>query len=214
MKLTEYIRILVQRGWIMVLLAIIAGSSAFLISRGQTPVYRATQLVLIEPSRTDFGLAQTAGLLLDPSVVYLRSTERAEEIIADLRLDMTPGQLLSNTFIASDRLRLTIQIDVDSTDQQLAGDVARAWGQQLVDYRVELNQQARREDRVNARLVDSPSIGQQAPRPRILGAAGAILGLLVGGVIIFVLEYIENSVVRRREDVERMEMLVMASIPE
>jgi len=42
-----------------------------------------------------------------------------------------------------------------------------------------------------------------------------VLGAIVGVIIIFVLEYLESSVVRRREDLERMmEIPVLATIPE
>lgn len=214
LSLTEYIRILVRRGWIIVLLAAIVAGSAYLFSRGQTPVYRATQLVLIQPSRTDFGLTEASRLLLNSLVVYLNSRERAQEIIDDLRLDMTPGQLLADTTTAADQLRLTIQIDVDNSDPEIATRTARAWGQLLVDYRNELNQEARREDHVNADLVDFPTAGQRSPRPLILAAAGGVLGILLGGVIVFVLEYLESIVVRRREDLERSDLPVLASIPE
>jgi capsular polysaccharide biosynthesis protein len=52
------------------------------------------------------------------------------------------------------------------------------------------------------------------PRPLINAAAGAILGLLLGGIIVFVLEYLESSIVRSREDVERsLDIPVLAAIP-
>ena len=116
MKLTEYVRILVRRGWIMVLLAAIAAGSAYTLSKGQTPIYRATQLVLVQPSRTDFGLAEASRSLLEPLVVYLNSEIIAGEIIEELQLDMTPGQLKGNATIISDKFRMVIQIDIDSTD--------------------------------------------------------------------------------------------------
>lgn len=214
MNLTEYVRILVRRGWIMLLLAVIAGAGAYLLSRDQTPVYRSTQLVLIQPSRSDFGLTEASRSLLNSYVVYLRSEEIAAQIIEGLRLDMTPGQLMSAVTIAADQLRLTIQIDVDLTDGDVANDVARAWGQTLVDYRVRENQTVRREDRINATMPDRPRYSQQSPRPFINAAAGGIFGLLLGGIIIFVLEYIEGSIVNRREDVEQtLNTPVLASIP-
>jgi len=53
------------------------------------------------------------------------------------------------------------------------------------------------------------------PRPTINALAGGLLGVLVGVVIVFVLEFLENSVVRRRSDLERqLEMPVLATIPE
>lgn len=213
MNLIDYVRILVRRGWIMLLLALIVAASAFFVSRMQTPIYRSTQLVLIQPSRSDFGLTEASRLQLNSYAVYLDSELIAQRIIEDLRLDMTPAQLKGNVTIAPDTLRLVVRIDVRSTDGDQANDIARAWGQQLVDYRNQENQTSRREDRVNALLPDLPRYSQQSPRPLLTAVAGGILGLIVGGVIVFALEYLESSVVRRREDLERDDLLVLAGVP-
>lgn len=210
MNLTEYIRILARRGWIMLLLAVLVGGAAYLVSREQTPVYRATQKVVIQPSRADLGLAEASIRLLNSLVVIMDSELIAAEIIEELQLDMLPGQLKNDVTIAPDQLRLVIQIDVDSTDPGVASRVARAWGDKLKAYREELNQQVRSEDRIEAVLPDLPSVGQQEPRPRLVGVAGGIMGLLVGGIVVFVLEYVESAVIRRRED---LSLPVLAAIP-
>jgi capsular polysaccharide biosynthesis protein len=214
LSITDYLRILVRRGWIMVLLALIVGGTSYLLSRQQDPVYRASQTVLIQPTRADLGLAEASVRLTEPLTVYLNSTERAQEVIDELNLDVLAGELRANTTFASDQFRLTIQIDVQSESQDLAFRAARAWGQVLVDYRTEQNQLARREDRVEALLPDQPSVGQIAPRPTFNGIAGALLGLIVGAVIVFVLEYLESGLIRRREDLERTtELPTLATIP-
>jgi len=215
LALTDYLRIIVRRGWIMVVLALLAGGAAFLLSRGQTPVYRSTQVVLIQASRADLGLAEASVRLVTPLTVYLNSRERASEIIEKLDLDMLPEQLLGNSFFAADQLRFTVQIDVDNTDGELANQIAREWGQLLVDYRNEINQRSRREDRVDAVLVDYPRYTQQSPRPTISLAIGAILGFVLGGVIVFVLEYLESGVIRHAQDLTRNgEAPLIASIPQ
>lgn len=214
MKLSEYVRILVRRGWLMLMLAAIAGGSAYLLAKGQDPVYRSTQLVLVQPSRTDLSLVESSRNLLESHVVYLNSEKIAEQIIDQLQLDMTPGQLKSDVTFASDKFRMVIQIDVDNADGEVANRIASAWGQVLVDYRNEQNQLVRREDRVNALLVDYPRYHQQSPKPKINAVAGAILGFMVGGVIVFVMEYLESSIIRRNEDLERTAGIpVLASIP-
>lgn len=214
MNLSEYVRILVRRGWIMLLLAALAGGGAWLITRDDTPVYQATHRILIQPSRPDLSLTESSSRILEPLRVYLDSRERAQEVIDLLQLDMTPGQLLADTATAADQFRFTIQIEVESTQPDVAVAAAQAWGQLLIEYREELNAGNRREDRVDARPVDAPTVGQIAPQPRIVGIAGAILGLIVGGVIVFVLESIESSVVRRRDDLERsLDLDVLAVIP-
>jgi len=199
----------------MIVLALLAGGAAFLLSRGQTPVYRSTQVVLIQASRADLGLAEASVRLVTPLTVYLNSRERASEIIEKLDLDMLPEQLLGNSFFAADQLRFTVQIDVDNTDGELANQIAREWGQLLVDYRNEINQRSRREDRVDAVLVDYPRYTQQSPRPTISLAIGAILGFVIGAVIVFVLEYLESGVIRHTQDLTRNgEVPLIASIPQ
>lgn len=214
MNLMDYVNILLRRGWIMILLAVIAAGSAFFLSKQQTPVYRSTQRVLMQPTRADFGLTEASKTLLGNHVAYLDSEFRAQEIIDRLRLDMTPAQLKSAVTIASDPLNLTIQIDADLPDGDLANDVAREWGNLLIEYRNEENQRARREDHINARLQDNARYSLLRPQPVINTIAGAILGLLLGGVIVFVLEYLESSVVRSRDDLERSAGIpVLAAVP-
>jgi capsular polysaccharide biosynthesis protein len=220
MNLVDYGRILWQRGWIIVLLAVLTAGSAFALSRLQTPVYRASLKVLLLPSRSDWGLTQASTQLLDTYVELLRSTFITQQLIDQLQLDMTPQDLLSKVTFATDRQRLTVQIDVDieGQDEALAGnmanDIARAWGQWLVDYRTSENQRARREDRIDARMQDEPRYSRNRPNTTLNLVAGGVLGVLLGAVVIFVLEYVESSVVRRREDLERtLDIAVLATIP-
>jgi capsular polysaccharide biosynthesis protein len=116
--------------------------------------------------------------------------------------------------IASDPLNLTIQIDVDLTDGDLANDVAREWGNLLIQYRNDQNQRARREDHITASLQDNARYSQLQPRMVLNTLAGAILGLILGGAVVFVLEFLESSVVRSRGDLERSaDIAVLATIP-
>lgn len=215
MNLLEYVNILLRRGWIMLLLALLAALGAWWLGGQQMPVFRATQRVLMQPTRADFGLTEASKTLLGNHVAYLDSEFRAAEIIENLRLDMTAEYLLGQATIAADPLNLTIQIDVDLADGELANDVAREWGNLLIQYRNDENQRARREDHVNARLQDNARYSLLRPRPALNAAAGAILGLIVGGVVVLVLEYLESSIVRNSEDMERATGIsVLANIPQ
>ena len=215
LNLIDYGRILLRRGWIILLLAAIAGGSAFLFSRAQTPIYRASQVVLIQPSRNDLGLAEATTRLLNSYQVYLQSTFIAQEVIDNLRLDMIAGELLGDVTINTDRNFLTVQIDVNLPDCAVANAVAQEWGSVLVRYRETENQTVRREDRVDARLVDNARCPTAiTPNVPINTVAGALLGAVVGSVIVFVLEYLESSILRRREDIERvLDLPVLATIP-
>lgn len=215
MSLIDYGRILLRRGWIMLLLALAAAAAGYFLSTQQTKIYQSTQRVLIQPARTDLGLAEAILRVLNSYAVYINSETVARRVIDELQLDMTPGDLKSNVFIAPDTLRLVIQIDVRLPDCDLANDVARVWGDQLVQWRNQQNQLQRREDRVDALPADIPRCELFAPRPLVNTAVGGVLGLLLGGIIVFVLEYLESSIIRRRDDLERLlDLPVLAAIPD
>lgn len=214
MSLVDYGRILVRRGWIMILLALLIAGAAYFFSTKMTPVYRATQRVLILPSRSDFGLTEATTRLLNSRVAYLNSSLRASQIIENLTLDMEPAYLLSKTTIAPNRDTLEIQIDVDLEQPELAQRVATEWGIVLVQYQNDLNQQARQEDRINAQLQDNARVSQVSPKVLINALIGGLIGLFLGAIFIFVLEYLESSIVHRREDVENVVGLtVLTTVP-
>src|ERR1700690_1573802 len=128
MNLMDYGRILLRRGWIVLLLALIAAGSAYFLSSRQTSQYRAVQFVLIQPARTDNGLTLAVIQLMNSYKVYLDSSERAQDVIDTLKLDLLADDLLGKTQIQPNRDNLTLEIDVTLPDEQMAVDVARTWG--------------------------------------------------------------------------------------
>lgn len=214
MPLGEYFRILRRRGWIIVLLAILTAASALVFSTVQNPVYRATVNVLVQPARTDFGLAQSAKLLLDSYVAFLDTDNSAAAIIQDLQLDMLPEALRADVNIAAEAQRFLITIAVDNENGDAANDVARKWAELLVQWRNDENQKQRREDRVTALLLDAPRYVLDHPRRGLNTAAGGVLGILLGGLLIFFLEYWDAGILRTRADVERqLNLAVLGAIP-
>lgn len=220
MNLVDYGYILLRRGWIMILLAVLAAGGAYVLSQQMTPVYRSTQVVLMIPSRSDWGLTQAAAQILDQRAAYLQSDLRAEEVINNLALDMTPGALRGATTITVRSQDLTIRIDVDmqapddQTAAQLINPISQEWGTLLIDWQNALNQEAERTDRVRAEFQDRPSISKLRPNMMINTAIGGIGGFLLGAVIVFVLEFLEANMVRRAADVERSgDLRVLATVP-
>lgn len=214
MSLLEYGRIIARRGWIMILLAVLAAGAAYILSTQITPVYRSTQRILLVPTRADFGLAEATTRLLNSHRAYLDSELRARDIIDALQLDMLPSELKSNVTITTDRDSLAIQIDVDLEDPDLANDIARLWGDLLVQYRNDLNQRALREDRIEASRQDDARASLLRPNLRINAIAGGIAGFFVGAILIFILEFLESNTIRRREDVERLGISVLSAVPD
>lgn len=214
MNLTYYARILIRRGWILILAMVITAGAAYGLSKAQTPVYRATQRVLLQPARNDYGLTETLRYLLRSYVVYLNTDTQAAAAIDRLQLDMTPGDLRRYTTISSDPTQLIVQIDVDMQDGPLAARIATELGRLLVEYRTEDNRDLQREDRIDALLIDTATYGLHSPKTKINVLAGAMLGLLLGGVVVFALEYLESNILRSRDDVQTFLALpLLAAIP-
>ncbi len=214
MELADYIRILRHRWWVIPLMMMLTAAAAFGFSKIQTPVYESSLRLLVLPSRTDFGQAQAAKELLASYVQWLRSTYRAQGVINELQLDMTADELLADFNAASDNASYVIQITVENTDPNLANDIARTWGNLLIQWQTQNNDRLRLEDRIGIEFLDDPQAGLERPQTTINTAAGAVFGLLLGMMIVFGLEFIESGVVRRSEDVERtLDVPVIGTIP-
>jgi len=214
-ELSDYLRILRQRGWIIILLAILTAVAALGFSKMQTPIYESNLRLLVRPSRSDFGQSQAARELLGNYEQWLRSSYRAQAVINELQLDMTAGELLGDVSVASDRLGLVVQLAVENSNPDLANDIARTWGNLLVQWQIQENDKNRQQDRITIEFQDEPQPGLVSPQTKINTAAGFVFGALLGLIIIFLLEWLESGVMRRSEDVERyLDIPVVGSIPD
>jgi len=213
MELTEYVRILRRRWWIIVMAIVLTAGSAYMLSGLQTPVYKSSAQILVKV-RPDLGLTQSAKWLLRSFVARMYTRDWAEQVINLSELPMTPEKLMSNVTIASDESRFVIQIDVEDYDGDIANDIARTWSDLFIQWRNSENAEQRKEDRVKAELLDQPTYVQSWPKTKIVTAAGGIFGLVIAGVVIFFLEWLETGVVRTPQDLERqLNLAVMGTIP-
>jgi capsular polysaccharide biosynthesis protein len=213
-EVADYLRILRQRGWLIILVAALTAGAAFGFSRMQVTIYESSLRLLVLPSRTDFGQAQAAKELLRSYEQWLRSRYRAQAVIDLLQLDRTAGDLLGDVKVASDNASFVIELTVENSDPDLANDIARAWGNLLIQWQTENNDKLRKEDRITMEFIDDPQASLDRPKWKVNTAAGAVFGTLIGILIVFLLEWIDSGIVRRPEDIERfLDMPVVGTIP-
>ena len=219
MEFADYGRIVYKRWWIVVVLIAVTAASAYLFSKLQTPVYKSSMQVVVLPARNDMGLAQTTKSLLRAYVTISDTNRWAAQVLnrfeqSGAPLDITPEKLKSNVTIASFEDKNAIQIDVKDYDGEQGNRIAKAWAEEFKIWRDQENTKVRKEDRVDVVLGDDPVYEQYRPQTKINVAAGGILGLLLAGLVIFFLEWIESGIVRTPQDVERrLGLTVLGAIP-
>jgi capsular polysaccharide biosynthesis protein len=219
MELSDYFRILRTRGWIIVVVAVIAAVSAFGFSRLQRKVYKSSMQMTVLPARNDMGLAQTTKQLLRAYVTIMDTKDFANLVLDRLTQDghpqdMTPGQLKNNVIIASYEDKNVIQIDAKDGAGEQANRIAWLWAQEFQAWRKLENGKVRKEDQVEVLLGDYPASSQYRPQTKINVAAGGIFGVLLGALIVAALEWIESGLVRTPADVERkLGLAVLGVIP-
>lgn len=214
MSLRDTLRILRQRGWIALLIAILTAAAAFGFSEMQTPIYKSTILLSIS-TRPDWGTSQAAKALLRNYAANMYSLPWAQQVIDRLQLDITPEDLKSRVTIDPDETRFTLQIEVKDYSPELANRIAETWAQLTVEWRQQENQKLlEKRDWVNASIIEPPKASLYSPQTKINTLAGFILGGLVGVLVVFGLEWIESGIVRTPEDMERFAGLtVLGAIP-
>jgi len=214
-ELRDYFRIIRKRGWIVLALALIAGAAAVGISKLQTPVYRASIQLTVEPARLDWSLSNTVKDALNNYVVRLNTHKMAKKVIAAAQLDMSTDDFLSKVAVSSDASNYTVQIEAKDTNPTVAAKLAQTMAELFVQERKDWNKEQDKSDQVAVSIVDNIRQAElYRPKTKMNAVLGLILGAIVGGLIVFILEWLESDIVRTADDVERcVGWTVLGTIP-
>jgi capsular polysaccharide biosynthesis protein len=215
MTIQEYIRILRQRGWIIVAAALLAAAAAFGVSYLQQENYRATVNVSTVPARADWGLTNTATELMRNFALNVRTLEVTQRVIARAQLDKNPYELLGNLQVEPDASTFTIKIQARDRDPDVARLIALTVADEFVEERTQYYAQQDKRDRIEVKIVSraiEPEMLQ--PKPRLNAIAGGVLGLLFGVALVLLLTWLEADLLRTPLAIERaLGMPVLGAIP-
>ncbi|MHB1294927.1 MAG: YveK family protein [Anaerolineae bacterium] len=213
MQLRDYFRILKKRGWIIVLAVILTSASAYGFSKVQTPVYRSSISLNVRPARLDWGLQQAINALMYNYAGDIQSRDVANEVINRLQLDMTPDQLIEHLTVSPVELEYLIRIDADDYDPLIARDIAQTTAEVFVE-RINVSMlKMDQNDRLEISVRDYALPGTlHKPKIKINVLAGAVFGLLAGGLTLFVLEWLQTDIIRTAEDFERRTGLAVVGV--
>jgi capsular polysaccharide biosynthesis protein len=215
MELKDYLNVLVKRGWIILLVAVITASSAFVFGKMQTVTYRSSIWLNVWPGRPDWGLQQTIKGLMRNYSGQIKSRDAAQEVISRNQLDMTVDSLLDEMTVSPIESDFLLQIDVDDIDPQRAQVIAQTAAEVFVEkIRVYMLEQDK-SDRVDVNIRDDATPATVFwPKTKLLTLAGGVLGLIAGALVVFGLEWLARDIIREGRDIERhVGLTVLGSIP-
>jgi len=216
MELKEYIRIIRRRGWIVVLLALLAAGAGYGFAKVQPTIYQASVRLSVRPVRADWGLGQAVGNLLRSLAGDISTHSFLQQVIDRQQLDTTTDALLNGktVFVTDEAADFTIAITVRDPYGKVAVDVANAIADLFVEKQNQWNDLQDKRDRIDVQIRDYARNAEvYSPKPKLIAAGGGVLGGLIGTLIVFVLEWLEAGVVRRAEDVDRLDIPILGSIP-
>lgn len=207
MEINDYLRILRKRGWIIVVVALIAAASAYGFSKIQTPIYSATVKLSVVPARaTDWGSSNSLKDLLRNYAESIRTHTMAAEVIDREQLDMDTTTLLDKLFVNTDSSTFTLELEARDRDKGVAMDIVNRMAIVFTENRDQWNQRQDKRDRIDVTMLDSVydlGVEQYSPKTRINTLAGGIFGVLVGVLVIFFLEWLEMDTIRAVPELER-----------
>src|SRR6266487_4959624 len=104
MELKQYLRLLWRWSWLMALITALAGITAYVVSSQTVPVYEASITLLINQTSAgsaspDLNSLRTSEGLARTYVELLRKRPVLEAVIAKLKLNMLPEDLVKNITI-------------------------------------------------------------------------------------------------------------------
>lgn len=215
MELREYWSIARKRGWIILLVAIVAAVAGLGVSQIMPDTYKATIKLSINPARADWGLNQAAKDLVRNYVLNIKTHRMTQAAIDTAQLDMTTDQFLANLDVSDDAANLSITIEAESRDAEEARLMAQTLADVFVAERAQWNAEQDKSDRIFVEKVDDiRHVPKASPKPKLNMLVAAVFGALVGGIIVFFLEWLQADIVRTPSDVQKaIDVTVLAAIP-
>ena len=204
MEFREYWNIAIKRGWIIVLVAVVAAVAALGASMLMSETYRATIQLSANPARADWGLNQATQGLLRNYVLNIKSHTMTQQAIDRAQLDMSTYDFLANLDVSADSSNMSITIQAESHDPEEARLMAQTLADVFVEERRQWNTEQDKRDRIYVEKVDDiRDVPLASPKKLFNMAAGAVFGAIAGGIIVFVLEWLQSDILRTVADVQK-----------
>lgn len=214
MKVQDYLNVLWKRWWVIALVAVTAAVAALAISYLQTPLFKAHTEYSVTFNRLDSGAALSgANATYNDYRNQVYNPDQLESIAQELQLDKSGDQLLEFVDVQPQPANSKFVIETEYYSVADAQRIAQAVGDRLNAVVVESNRILTGQDRLSLSQTLKPRFVSYTPNKKINVLAGGILGVVLGVLVAFVLEYLDDTL-KTASDVERFSGLpTLGSIP-
>jgi hypothetical protein len=194
---------------------VLAAAAAFAYTRapGVQPRWRSSVLMQAT-GRLDYGNFLALEKELRPLSEQVLQLDIMHDVDQSLHTDLATEQMLEHTraepVLDSDQIR----IDFEDSDPARAEQISLAIADVYTQQHNAAEQGKLREERVILSTLNRPNQSILIwPQTRIIVPAAALLGVLVGGLVVLGLLYLDDTI-RSAADVQRyLELPLVASIP-
>lgn len=207
-SLQELFQVLKKRLFLILSLTIIAVAISAAVSYFvMTPVYQASATLTVfnkpgNDSQVGYNASdiQTDLKLIDTYNVLIKKDPVLEEVLKELDLDMTPSQLAGKITVSNENNSTVVSLSVKDPDPYLAANIANTTAKVFVE---EVNNAMDMNNvQVYAKAKVSESQAPVSPNPKLNIAIAAVIGLMVGVGLAFLLEYLDNTI-KTEQDIEK-----------
>lgn len=137
MEIRQYLYLLRRWLWLILLVALVTGSTAYFVSRMQQPIYRATSALLIiednSSSDSAYRTLLTSERLASSYAERLKNFYVLQAAINSLSVDLTTNELDEILFVDTIGQTNLLAVSIEHSDPQLAADLANAVPQFFIE---------------------------------------------------------------------------------
>jgi capsular polysaccharide biosynthesis protein len=202
MQLTDYINVLIKRWWVVALTLLAAAVAAYGVSKLLPQTFRAQAVYLAFANQADNGLNIVLRNSMNSYRELVLQPDVLDQISQQLGLDVSGERWMEDVNIQPrpDEQKIVIEVDAPTLDQSMA--MADAVGARIVAEVNRINATLEGTARINVQQIQRARLVSISPNTRVNVLAGALLGLIVGVLLVFVLEYLDDTL-KSSADVER-----------
>ncbi len=202
MQLTDYVSVLVKRWWVVALTLLAAAVAAYGVSKLLPQTFRAQAVYLAFANQADNGLNIVLRNSMNSYRELVLQPDVLDQISQQLGLDVSGERWMEDVNIQPrpDEQKIVIEVDAPALDQSMA--MADAVGGRIIAEVNRINATLEGTARINVQQIQRARLVSISPNTRVNVLAGAILGLIAGILLVFVLEYLDDTL-KSSADVER-----------